>query len=199
MMSARPRPGGVDGYVRVSVHGADVMALPEAIDFVIGAIEEAGSLYAGAAARPDARRLNGRGTTWCIAAPGGDGAWAVRHCLRGGAVARVLADRYVRLGRGRPFRELRAVVRARARQVAMPRVAAAVIHPHGPIYRGDVATELVPDAVDLAAVAFGPARWDPAARVVAWRAAGRLVREAAGAGVFHADLNLKNIVIAGPP
>lgn len=184
-------------YVRVSVSDAEVIALREAVDFVSGAIVEAGSLYAGAATRPDARPLNGRGTSWCIDAPGG--AWVVRHCRRGGALAGLLVDRYLRLGRARPFRELQAAVRARARDIAMPRVVAAVIHRRGLIYRGDIATELIPDALDLAAAVFGPDRRERPARIAAWRAAGRLVRDAAGAGIFHADMNLKNIVIAGPP
>lgn len=184
-------------YVCASVRDADVIALRYAIEFVVDTIVGAGSLYEGAAARPEARAFDGRGTTWCIDAPGGT--WAVRHCRRGGALAGLLVDRYVPFGEARPFRELHATVRARARSVAMPRVVAAVVHRRGPIYRGDVATELIPDALDLAGVVFGPERREPPARLAAWRAAGRLMREAAGAGIFHADMNLKNIVIAGPP
>lgn len=195
-LATRDSAHGRREYVRLSVRDAVVIALPEAIEFVANAIESAGSLYARAASWPGARPLDGRGTTWCIDVPGG--AWAVRHCRRGGAMAGVLVDRYVRVGRPRPFRELRAAVDARARGIAMPRVVAAVVHSRGPIYRADVATELVPDGLDLAAVVFGRDRRDPPARIAAWRAAGRLVRDAAAAGVYHADLNLKNIVVTGP-
>lgn len=73
-------------YVCISVRDADVIALPHAIEFVVDMIKGAGSLYQGAAVRPEARALDGRGKTWCIDAPGG-AAWAVRHCRRGGALA----------------------------------------------------------------------------------------------------------------
>jgi 3-deoxy-D-manno-octulosonic acid kinase len=134
----------------------------------------------------------------------------VRHYQRGGAIARLLGDRYVRLGKTRPLLELHASERARARGVRTPRVTAIAILNRGLFYRADIATENVADSSDLAEITFGrapsAARVDvaqvPAAAVVeAWFAAGTLVRDAARAGVVHPDLNLKNILIAGrsPP
>ncbi|MGH7555847.1 MAG: lipopolysaccharide kinase InaA family protein, partial [Longimicrobiales bacterium] len=147
--------------------------------------------------------LEGRAATYHVDAPGG--AWVVRHYHRGGAVARLLGDRYMRLGVTRPVRELHASDRARARGVRTPRVIAIAIRNHGVFYRADIATEYIPDSADLAEVTFGVGRWHlphapaPALSlaVQAWDAAGTLVRDAARAGVVHGDLNLKNILIAG--
>jgi 3-deoxy-D-manno-octulosonic acid kinase len=107
----------------------------------------------------------------------------------------VLGDRYVRLGETRPLRELRASAAARARGVATPEIVAAVAYGAGPVYRADLATVRVPHSADLADTVLGPARRPPAERLAAWQAAGALLRRAFGAGVVHADLNLRNILI----
>jgi 3-deoxy-D-manno-octulosonic acid kinase len=183
------------------VRGAIVIAPEELLDFAAHAVRESGSLHAHAAAQPDRTPLQGRATAHRIAAPGG--AWVVRHYRRGGAVAGLLGDRYLRLGQPRPLLELLASGRARARGVRTPRVTAIAIRKHGPFYRADIATEYIADSADLAEVTFGDARWAEPTRpgrdsvVQAWSAAGALVRDAARAGVVHADLNLKNILIAG--
>jgi hypothetical protein len=84
----------------------------------------------------------------------------------------------------------------RARGVTTPAVAAAIVYPSGPFYRGDLATDYIVDAKTLADVTFGESRMDDDARWSAWHAAGRLVRSAAEAGLVHADLNLRNVLIA---
>lgn len=68
-----------DGYALKSIRDALVIARADALDFVVAAIMEAGSLYASAATRPGARPFEGRGTTWCIDAPGG--AWVDRKSV----------------------------------------------------------------------------------------------------------------------
>jgi 3-deoxy-D-manno-octulosonic acid kinase len=182
------------GYDMERERGAVVVALPSALKPVRAAVAAAGSLHAWAAARPGRHAFKGRGTAWGVSAHDGD--WVVRHYRRGGAVARLLGDAYIHVGEPRPFRELRASAAARSRGVASPEVVAVVVYPAGVLYRADIATRLVPDSADLAEVTLGDARPDEPARAAAWRAAGRLMRAAFEAGVLHADLNLRNILIA---
>jgi 3-deoxy-D-manno-octulosonic acid kinase len=180
------------GYAAVRGGGAQVVALPSAMATVQAAIAAAGTLGDWAAGRAS-REFTGRGAAWAVETP--DGTWVVRHYRRGGAIARLLGDRYLRVGEPRPLRELRASTAARAKGTATPEVVAAVVYPAGGFYRGDLATRYVPDSADLAEATLGPARFDAAGRIAAWRAAGALLRTAFDAGVEHADLNLRNILV----
>lgn len=182
-----------EGYRAFRLDGAVLVAAAGAAERARRAVAEGGTLFGHAAAHPDARVLRGRGRLYSI--PGPDGRWVVRHYRRGGAMARLLDDRYLRLGTPRPLRELRASRALRARDIATPEVLAAAVYPAGAFYRADLATREVPDSRDLAEAAFGPDPLAPLERAAAWRAAGRLVRELHDAGVIHPDLNLKNILL----
>lgn len=107
-------------------------------------------------------------------------------------MASYLDDRYLRLGRPRPFRELTASAAARARGVATPAVLAGAVYPAGLYYRCDLVTEVVPGAATLAEALHetdGTRGW-----LEAMGAAGGLVDELGDAGVFHVDLNAHNIL-----
>jgi hypothetical protein len=186
--------GAVPPSYRLSaVGGAVVIALPEVLEFVCQAVEGAGSLYAYAAAHPEAVGLEGRGVAYAVPAPGGR--WVVRHARRGGALARWLGDRYLRLGRPRPVKELAVSAAARGLGVETPEVVAAVVYPAGIFYRSDIASRFVPESMDLATALFGPKALVGEDRVLAAAAAGRLVRAAHECGVVHPDLNLKNVLL----
>jgi 3-deoxy-D-manno-octulosonic acid kinase len=173
--------------------GAEIVALPSLVAAAADAVATAGSLHAWAAGRPDARTLTGRGAAWAVEL--GGTACVVRHYRRGGTVARVLDDRYLRVGRTRPLREMVASARARERGVRTPEVLATVTYAAGLFYRADIATRFVPDSTDLAAATLGPARFHDDERLAAWTAAGALLRAAFAAGVLHRDLNLRNILV----
>jgi hypothetical protein len=125
-------------------------------------LAEAGTLAGYARAHPSAETLHGRGTVLAIPSPlPGGGQWVVRHYHRGGALASVLGDCYRRVGTPRPVREY-ALGRALAeRGVPTPRVVGAAVYPAGAFYRGDLVTERVDGARDLAAVLFGAAALPP--------------------------------------
>lgn len=162
------------------------------IAFVRGAITRHGTLAAHAAAN-SRHVLAGRTRTNVCDGPGG--LWVIRHSVRGGEVARLLGDRYVRAGEPRPIRELRASGRARALGIDTPEVLACAIYQETLFYRSDLATRFVEGSADLAALSFGPDPPVEAVRAEAWRAAGRLLASAFAIGLVHADLNLKNIVV----
>lgn len=162
-------------------------------------ISSAGTLHEAAASHPGAETLEGRGRVYSVPAPVGSGRWVVRHYQRGGAVASLLGDRYVRLGTPRPVRELEVGRALEGMGVPTPRHVGCAVYPAGLWYRGDLVTELVPHSRDLAAVLFGT---DPGGEAngeaeAAMRAAGSLVRTLHERGVVHRDLNLKNVLIAG--
>lgn len=168
-----------------------VVTQPSYLLFVRNAIGTHGSLYEYAAAHA-CSELQGRGATYVVDAPGGQ--WVVRRCYRGGGMARLLADRHLRVGEPRPLRELRASVAARARGIMTPEVVALAVYPAGPFHRADVATRYVPDSVDLVELTFGAVAANAAG---AWRATGVLIRDLAQAGIQHVDLNMKNVLITG--
>jgi 3-deoxy-D-manno-octulosonic acid kinase len=186
-----------------------VFAWDDACEWAEQALERHGTLAAWAESVPEARRLTGRGTVLVVdaPAPGPDARsrWVVRHYLRGGAVAALLGDRYLDVGTPRPERELEASSAARARGVPTPAVVAgASYRAGGRRYTADLVTELVPDSMDLARVLFeapaaegNPLEEAPAppSRRDALRASGRLLIRTAMAGVRHADLNARNVVL----
>lgn len=181
--------------------GFEVATTPETIvaarsggvGYVEDAVRLSGTLHAHAR-NSGGEPLKGRTTAWVLADPERD--WVVRHYVRGGAVAPLLEDRYLRLGSYRPVREAEVSDEVRARGVATPQVQAFVLYPAGPFYRADIATARIPGATDLAAASLGPGRGAKSDREDAWRAAGRLLRATFGAGVVHGDLNLRNIVVS---
>lgn len=143
----------------------------------------------------------GRGRVYAVPAPvpGPEGRahWAVRHYRRGGAMAMHMEDRYLRVGRPRPFRELKASVTARERGIRTPAVMAGVTYPDGLYYRCDLVTEVVPGVRTLAELLHehdGTREW-----LVSMGRAGALVRRLGEAGVFHVDLNARNILLSDDP
>lgn len=162
-------------------------------------VETAGALHLYARTAPRAKAMMGRGVSWAFDVD--DEHWVVRHYRRGGMIARFLRDRYLRLGPSRPYRELMASVATRAKDIRTPEVIGYVVYGGAPFYRADIATRWVPDSEDLASATFGPDLPSIAYQTAAWAAAGELLRRMFEAGVVHADLNLRNILVAGrePP
>jgi len=183
-------------YLQDHIDGSLIFALPEALEWTIHAVRESGTLFSFAASRREEKSLMGRGPLHLISGP--DRQWIVRHYNRGGAVARILGDRYLRLGRQRPLLEIQASSAALSRGVAVPRIAAAVVYPAGLFYRADVAMHYIAGSLDLASSLFD--REDAVegiSRQVALRAARELIRTMSANGILHADLNAKNILLKG--
>ena len=138
------------------------------------------------------RQAGGRGTVAFLR----DDArrWVLRHYRRGGAVARVLDDRYLYTGadRTRGFREWRLLRELAALDLPAPRPVAARYRRDGPLYRADLLTVELPSRTTLAqALVSEPL---PMQR---WSDIGRCVARFHAHGVRHADLNANNIVL-GP-
>lgn len=221
----------------VRASGAVAFARPEAMTWLRARLDHPGGLH-GAALDEAEALLRGRGSVPVVpAAPDGSiprvarpadvgipwrpaTRWAVRHYHRGGAVASLLADRYLRFGLPRPFLEAIASEEVGRRGIATPAVVAGVVYPSGLIYRADLVTAFVPETRDLAAVLFGragtgdgrvptdeaPRRGPRTAdgprgereRLGALRRTGALIARMAARGVRHPDLNAKNVLLGEP-
>ena len=135
----------------------------------------------------------GRGNLCRLAMSDGETA-LVRQYLHGGAF-RSLTGRWFFTWPPRPFRELSITEELRRRGLRTVEVyAACVSRGFGPFYRGCLVTRELRDAVDLwSALQNGSVErlgWQPTMKAVA-ESLRALHRE----GVYHSDLNLKNILL----
>lgn len=134
----------------------------------------------------------GRGSAWFVAAAcPGAGATVLRHYRRGGWVARLVADRYLWRGEEatRAFRELRLLAAIEALGLPAARPVAARYLRAGVAYRADLLTLEIARARPLAA------RLAEGLAAPVWARIGRMIRQFHDAGVCHADLNARNVLL----
>ncbi len=124
--------------------------------------------------------------------PGRDG--LVRRCRRGG-IMRFMGGNY--LLENRPLREFQAHCGVVGRGLSAPLPLGVAWTRLGPAWRGALATEAL-DAPDLLAWLRAPENNDFDVRAALLRRCGALVREMHEAGVWHADLQVKNLLAAAP-
>jgi 3-deoxy-D-manno-octulosonic acid kinase len=116
----------------------------------------------------------------------------LRHFHRGGLIGRVNRDLYLRVGaaNSRTLREFDLLSDMHAEGLAVPLPVAARYVPFGPFYRADIITQRIPHARPLQDVLH-----DKALSSQLWHAIGANVRNLHDHGVFHSDLNCRNILI----
>lgn len=134
---------------------------------------------------------SGRGAAYFLQA-GADEQWVLRHSRRGGGVAHLSDDAYIWLGlnRCRVFQEWHLLADLCRRGLPVPTPVAARVVRDGVIYRGDLITVCVPAARPLA-------DWlsDQALSAAIWRTVGATIARFHRAGVYHHDLNARNILL----
>jgi tRNA A-37 threonylcarbamoyl transferase component Bud32 len=125
----------------------------------------------------------------------------VRRCVRGGILGKFLKELYL-VGAGfRPLRELKVSEHARAHGISTPEILAVAFERVGLFfYRGAVATREVKQSADLEAelgsIGCPVAGETLAEKRTATALLGKLVAKMHGAGIWHADLHLKNVLLA---
>lgn len=136
----------------------------------------------------------GRGNSWFIDAPFGQ--VVLRQYLRGGWAARISRDQYFYTGveQSRPFKEFSMLVALLNLGLPVPKPVAALCEHHGFLSRGSLMTETLPDTHTLADVLPGK-QGGPAFEQAIWWNTGRCIRQFHDAGVWHADLNARNILL----
>ena len=170
-------------YAAQSAGGVSLVTRREGAEAILRALTEADSAPADT---PGGRGALSR-FSWL---PGRDG--LVRPCRRGG-VMRFLGRNYVL--ENRPLREFEAHCEAVARGIPAPTPLGIAWQRTGGFLRGALATEAV-NAPDLLAWLRLPENANPSAQATTLRRCGALVRKMHDAGVWHADLQVKNLLVS---
>jgi 3-deoxy-D-manno-octulosonic acid kinase len=136
----------------------------------------------------------GRGGAWFIETPSGP--VVLRQYLRGGWVARFSRKSYffTSVERSRSFREYHLLAALYAQGLPVPRPVGALCEYRGLISTGALMMARIPSAQTLADLL--PAYTDhpdPVAGI--WTDVGKCIRGFHDAGVWHADLNARNILL----
>jgi 3-deoxy-D-manno-octulosonic acid kinase len=136
-------------------------------------------------------RSHGRGETLFFSL--GEQEFVLRHYRRGGMVGKLNDDRYLYLGRSftRCWREFNLLMKLQEMELPAPIPVAAHMTRDGFGYRADLITVRIPHARDLSVV-LGEQRLSQ----VVWHQIGEVIARFHVAGVFHADLNCHNIMMA---
>jgi len=136
----------------------------------------------------------GRGSAWFIDAPFGP--VVLRKYLRGGWVASFSRQSYffTTVSRSRPFREFHLLAALYQQDLPVPRPVAALCEFHGLISTGTILTARIPSAQTLAEILPGNNE-NPNLVAGLWTSIGKCIRRFHDAGVRHADLNARNILV----
>jgi len=182
------------GYVRVTAGRCAAVVLQRFVDDARRLLAD-GSLYHAAARDLAARAMQGRGIAYSIALPVSGVRVVVRHNRHGGLLAPLTRDLFLPPTRA-PL-ELTIALELRKLGVPTPEIVMYGISPAPfPFQRADVVTLEIENAGDLSESLS--ASGDERDRRSAWEATRTLVRTMNDAGVRHHDLNVKNVLIAGP-
>ena len=128
----------------------------------------------------------GRGTVMRFDYGGGHG--MVRHCERGGAMRRLIEDAYVLVNR--PLREFRVHRHLAKAGLAVPPILGVCWRRRGMLVQGAVATEAAPgENLDLFL------RREAADAPETLQRCGALVRAMHDLGAWHADLQVRNVLV----
>lgn len=134
----------------------------------------------------------GRGANWYVGADGDE--FVLRHFRRGGAIAKVLGDKYWFGSEAatRSFAEFKLLEKMRSQGLPVPEPVAAGYDKAGPWYTAQLLTRRIPGATSWSS------RLDETAHVPKnWSNVGIAVARLHAARVDHADLNAHNILIDG--
>ncbi len=136
----------------------------------------------------------GRGNAWFINAP--FGAVVLRQYFRGGWAAKVSEKSYLftTVSRSRPFREFHLLATLHSSGLPVPRPVAAICEHRGFVSSGSLMTAQISDARTLADTLPQDAS-SPTSPAVQWMNVGKCIREFHNIGVWHADLNARNILL----
>lgn len=187
---------GMDGYTRFIADGRKVVAREWAVPAIRDALIH-GTLHEWAAGQNSCDHMYGRGVTYGVFLSAGiekeSPIPVVVRRNRHGGLFRFLTGEYFLMPTRAPL-ELAISLRLAAAGVPTPEVVAYVLYPAGMFARSDVMTRRLPDGADF------PAAWssaDVSSREALLLQVAHLLRVLVKAGACHADLNLKNIYIAG--
>ena len=132
----------------------------------------------------------GRSTTWFFGYSGGVG--VLRHYWRGGLIGKLLSDQYLYTGltKTRTYQEYVLLAELEKKGLNVPKPLAAKISKNGLIYRGDLITQAISNAESLLEILkTRPLTLAEITHI------GQTIADFHRQGVFHADLNINNIML----
>ncbi|KZY82399.1 hypothetical protein A3740_24290, partial [Oleiphilus sp. HI0068] len=131
---------------------------------------------------------SGRGTTWFIQHK--SHSLVLRHYLRGGMMSKISNDHYLFKGwqKSRSVSEFNILSLLNQQNLPVPKPAAAQVVKRGLYYQADLLTHRIPNAQDLLQVLKQVQSKD------FYFTLGALIARFHKAGVYHADLNIQNIL-----
>ena len=134
----------------------------------------------------------GRGSAWFIEAPFGP--VVLRRYLRGGWAAALSREHYVYTGvsTSRPFREYHLLAAMRELELPVPRPVAALCQHRGMLSRGAIITKRIMNTRPLADMLA-----DDCLDHRTWAEIGACIHRFHDKGIWHADLNARNILLDG--
>jgi len=121
-----------------------------------------------------------------------DRIFVLRHYRRGGLVAKLSDDRYQWSGleKTRAWREWRLLAEMYQQGLPVPRPVAARVQRHGLFYSADLVTLCLPDVTPLADLLMQQEMTE-----AQWQLLGTTIKRFHREGIFHADLNARNILL----
>ncbi|NIO11365.1 MAG: phosphotransferase [Deltaproteobacteria bacterium] len=181
-------PASTMGFKRVQLNRGQLMLASEEVD----GHKLAAMVLSRVPPQDELSPLYGRGLLRRIALSQGEHA-LVRTYFHGGLL-RKITGRYFFTWPARPFKELVVTESVRERGIPTLDVLAAVVERcWGPVYRGWLVTRELAGAQDLWSALKSVTQFRH--RTLLLQAAAMSVRQMHREGVYHADLNLKNILI----
>jgi len=131
---------------------------------------------------------SGRGTTLFLRH--NESQLVLRHYYRGGMIGKLNRDLYWYMGANatRSFHEFEILNQLQTLHLSAPKPVAAQVVRTGLFYRADLIIERIPEARDLVSVL------QTAQDAAFFEQLGQFIAQFHSAGVYHADLNIKNIL-----
>lgn len=177
-----PKNESLPGFDRFEHEGRVALARHEYADTVL-------ELFFGPGIAHEVARSSGRGSVYTFDLPDGKG--ILRPYRRGGVLAKYREDRYWRSNR--PLKELLILEHAYKHALPVPQPLGVLWEQQGQSFTGAIATRYLP-GVSLQEWAADHAPEDEATIL---KQCGRAIREMHSAGVYHADLQIGNIIVGG--
>lgn len=136
------------------------------------------------------RMAPGRGSAWFVGTP--PNKWVLRRYLRGGLIRHISADNYIYTGlsKTRAFREFSLLSGLYKAGQPVPKPVAACVRVSGLFYTAYLLLEELP-AADTLADCLEQSELSESS----WQAVGKAIRRLHDAGIWHADLNARNILM----
>ncbi len=132
----------------------------------------------------------GRGSVWMIKSD--EGKWVLKHYYRGGLYAKISRDKYLWSGfdNTRAVREFKLLSYMHSRGLPCPKPVAVQVKKSGLFYTNDLITQYIQHNATFADIIM---QSEPQL----WRQVGKVIGRFHATGIYHADLNVHNLLIHG--